>query len=804
MRRGTFLVLLAGLFGCEAFIAPPGAGPFDPGTGGNNGSGGFGGTGGFGGSGGAGAGQGGGPNTSCDPSAYSAVTAASVAADFAATVHPQMIRPVNGCIACHDTNSGRQFKVTLDGTESFYMARTAGFFQDQPGTVLDRLLATDPLSHMPRGGTWTSAEIEAAATIVCQVKALDLQGGTPADEMFPPNLLQAYGGDAGSYDNTFINYTQLKSKVISVFADDWVRAGTDRFAQNIGQFGGVDFVTRFTEARAATPEFMMGLDSLAPDLCGQAATARTGPFTGLNLTNPIVDIPASTTRVYEVENNTTTRTPSNPDGGPSNGNFIGNPAYAIGFYSTATVSATVNLPAPGTYNVVVRGRGNYTGWDGGSEAEVKVGNTVIGTLTWVDETQFVDKTLSTNVATAGDTTFSVRFSNDTYVAGVTDVNLDLDKFSVVGPIGAGTGTTRETAARAQIDTIYSRLFYRPATTTELTNTYALLKDLSSLGALDTAWAGVCEALVRHPDFLFTLPPSHELANAASKKQLLLVKLSQDLLGRPPTAAEFTQLNGSSISAMADTYLASADFQKYYFERMRLRLESEGTLVSDEPARLFTYLVISGRPFHELLDGDYGVDPYFQPTTRPAYHGKTGLLTMPGYIQHKPGLPHYNYAARVMTGFMGAIFEVPPEVFDMRGSATAASTVDTTSICFVCHQNLTPLAHQRLKWEDDGTHRDVDQAGLAIDDSDRNMVSTYAYKGVGIESFSAKAVKKEVFIRRTLNSQFRLLMGREMRHSEDERVIYKTLWDTSVTSNGNLKAILKNVVLSPGYLRGTAP
>jgi hypothetical protein len=316
---------------------------------------------------------------------------------------------------------------------------------------------------------------------------------------------------------------------------------------------------------------------------------------------------------------------------------------------------------------------------------------------------------------------------------------------------------------------------------------------------------VCEALVRHPDFLFTLPPSHEVAVGQERRRLLLVKLAQDLLGRPPTAVEFTQLEGgASIGTMADTYLASPAFRAYYFERMRIRLESEGTLVSDEPARLFTYITFNGRPFEELLIGEYGVDPFFTQTTRPAEHGKTGLLTMQGYIRNKPGLPHYNYAARVMTGFMGSVFEVPPEVFDQRGSATAASTVDTQSVCFICHQMLTPLAHQRLKWADDGAYRTVDDNGLSLDDSDRNMVATYPFKGAGLEAFSTKAVKKEAFIRRTLNAQYRLLMGREMRHTEDERVIYKTLWDTSVTQNGNLKSVLKEVVLSPGYLRGTTP
>ena len=65
--------------------------------------------------------------------------------------------------------------------------------------------------------------------------------------------------------------------------------------------------------------------------------------------------------------------------------------------------------------------------------------------------------------------------------------------------------------------------------------------------------------------------------------------------------------------------------------------------------------------------------------------------MKGYIEHKPGLPHYNYPARVLIDFMGYVFEVPPEVFAMRSGATASSTVDPKSICFTCHQLLTPLA-----------------------------------------------------------------------------------------------------------------
>jgi hypothetical protein len=237
--------------------------------------------------------------------------------------------------------------------------------------------------------------------------------------------------------------------------------------------------------------------------------------------------------------------------------------------------------------------------------------------------------------------------------------------------------------------------------------------------------------------------------------------------------------------------------------MRIRTESMGSALSDEPARLWTYLVMNQQPFGELLTGEYSVDTAWAKQPRPAYHGKTGLLTMKGFIQTKQGLPHYNYSARVITDFMGTLFEVPPEVFDQRGSATAASTVDPKSICYSCHQVLTPLAHQRLRWDDNGDYHTTDpMTGQEIDDSDRGMVATYPYKGKGIESFSTQAVKKEMFIRRTLNAHYNLLFGRDMRWDQDERTVYKELWDLNVSSKGNLKAILRAVASSPGYVRGT--
>ncbi|MGQ0504804.1 MAG: hypothetical protein ACT4TC_05750, partial [Myxococcaceae bacterium] len=315
-----------------------------------------------------------------------------------------------------------------------------------------------------------------------------------------------------------------------------------------------------------------------------------------------------------------------------------------------------------------------------------------------------------------------------------------------------------------------------------------------------AWSGLCEALVQHPDFLFTLPPSRPLFTGADKDRLMLVKLALDLVARPPTDAEANAFTSGARSwdAQMDLYLSSTEFRDLYFQRMRVRTESNGTASGDEPARLWTYLMLNQRPLRELLTAAYGVDGNFAQVARPAYHGTTGLLTMKGFIQGKPGLPHYNFAARVFTDYLGTLFEVPAAVVEMRATSTAASTVDPTSICFNCHQNLTPLAHQRLRWDDDGNYRATDASGLPIDDSDRGLVPTYGFKGQGLQAFSTVAIRKEPFIRRSLNAHVEMVLGRPLRHTDDERTLYKLLWDLYASSNGNPRAALKAILNSNTY------
>lgn len=189
----------------------------------------------------------------------------------------------------------------------------------------------------------------------------------------------------------------------------------------------------------------------------------------------------------------------------------------------------------------------------------------------------------------------------------------------------------------------------------------------------------------------------------------------------------------------------------------------------------------------------------QKIERPPEHGRTGVLTTSGFIQGKPGLPHYNYAAQVSMLFLGFVYEVPAEIVEQREGVTALGTTDPTSVCYRCHKILTPLAFQRLNWSDEGVYRTANDDGLPIDASDQNASEDYPFPGNGMEAFAIQAVKKERFIRTIINTHINFYFGRPMRFREDERILYKRLWDSVHASDFKLRSLIREIVNSPEYL-----
>ncbi|MDA7613824.1 hypothetical protein N8586_01690 [Verrucomicrobiales bacterium] len=325
--------------------------------------------------------------------------------------------------------------------------------------------------------------------------------------------------------------------------------------------------------------------------------------------------------------------------------------------------------------------------------------------------------------------------------------------------------------------------------------------LPQMNAKQSMWQALGRALMRHPDFLFTRPPAVATASDAHEKQrLLLVKLALDLVGRSPSNEELALLDsGEDLESMVDHYLASREFEKFYYHRIRLYLESQGTKLQDEPARLWSYIALNDRPFQEILTADYTVNVAFEKSDRPKHHGRTGVLTTPGFIDGKPGLPHYNYAAQVSMLFLGYVYEVPPEIVEQREGTTAEGTTDPQSTCYSCHKILTPLAHQRNYWTDMGKFRKKDDNGNVIDASDHDLVSEYPFKGSGMQAFATQAVKKERFIRTIIDTHFTFYFGRQMRYRQDERALYKAVWDAVHADDFKIRTLIRALVTSPEYL-----
>lgn len=725
---------------------------------------------------------------------------------FVNDIYPLMVRADGGCIACHDEASGRSMRLTTpsgdnvdSATSTFLRLRSGGFFGLGPGTATARIVD----ASMPLGGpAWSDDEQVLMERLTCDLKRVDSDNPVPIDEQFPAELTLPYSGDpVTDYDNAFLNYSQLRGRVDVVFDDQWVRDGIDQFSTNIALFGGVDFISTFVPARQATAEFLAGLDLLAEDICARAANDGTGPFVGVNLTAALIDEPSSSLASFEAE------APEQTIVGLPAGCAPGPGATRVNLCTNASISANYAAPLTGDYLVsaVVQPFPNTSGApivelriDGQPKATITVAGTNTTTISAV-----------VHIDNGGSADVAVAFINDSNVGG--DRNLAVDSFSVEGPI---PGTTNgavdgQRNTRAAVATMAGRILQRPFVDSlddDVDETGPLYDVLLSMDAFEVserrrAWAGVCEAVVQHPDFLFTRPPSFDTATSATERdRLLTMQAALVLLDRTPTNDELGRFDVGEIDrrGLIDLWLASPEHDDSYRNRVREILEFDGTPDGDEPARLWSYVERNNRPLKEVLTANYTVDDDGERVERPAEHGQTGVLTMRGYIIGKPGLPHYNYAARVMTGFMGRVFEVPQAALDARATATATSTVDPTSLCFSCHNVLTPLVHQRQKWDDEGNYRENFDDGRVIDDSDNNLVAGYPFAGVGLESFSLVAVKKEAFARRMANAHFLMVFGRLLRlegPNADEGAVYQQLFDAIAQGNGTFKDVERLILSS---------
>jgi hypothetical protein len=687
---------------------------------------------------------------------------------------------------------------------AFLRLRTDGYLGRDAGSALARILD----DSMPQGGpAWSAAEKALLDDFTCALARADA-AGPPLDEQFPPELELPYEGPAiTDYDNAFLTYNQLRGRVLTVFDDAWVREGVDRFAESISLFGGVDFLTSFVAARQATPEFLAGLDLMAEDVCDRAVELQAGPFAGVDLTSPVIDEPAAISTSYEAEASTVTIV------GLPTGCLPGPGSTRVVLCTNSSLNVDHVFPIVGTYRITARVQADPN-TAGPPILAIRVGGAALGQVE-VPGTTFLDMTIEGEVA-AGEQVVSVAFTNDSVLNG-DDRNLIVDRFLVEGPLPGTTAGAPggEASAKGRIATLMERILQRPVDAeraddaADLAGLHEVLVALEAFeGDRTRGFAGVCEALLHHPDFLFTRAGTFDVLDDEDplRERLLATQAALVLLDRSPTDDELGRLDVGELdrAGLIDTWLQDDAFIDRYTHRVRQILEYDGTPDGDEPSRLWAFIAREDRPLKEILTADYTVDDTLARVERPAFHGQTGVLTMKGYIVGKPGLPHYNYAARVLTGFMGVVFDVPQEALDARATASATSTVDPQSLCFTCHRLLTPLAHQRQRWADDGTYREVFDDGRVIDDSDNNLVANYPFRGRGLEAFSLVAVRKEAFARRLANAHFLMVTGRLLRHDLDERTVYRGLYDAFAGGEGTARGLLRAILLSTSVTQPPRP
>jgi hypothetical protein len=61
------------------------------------------------------------------------------------------------------------------------------------------------------------------------------------------------------------------------------------------------------------------------------------------------------------------------------------------------------------------------------------------------------------------------------------------------------------------------------------------------------------------------------------------------------------------------------------------------------------------------------------------------------------------------------------------------------------------------------------------------------------------VKKERFIRTIIDTHFTFYFGRQMRYRQDERALYKAVWDAVHADDFKIRTLIRALVTSPEYL-----
>jgi hypothetical protein len=276
------------------------------------------------------------------------------------------------------------------------------------------------------------------------------------------------------------------------------------------------------------------------------------------------------------------------------------------------------------------------------------------------------------------------------------------------------------------------------------------------------------------------------------------RLSLSLTGRPPSA---TLLASADPQAEIDTLLADDAFIDQFsrFVNSAMNTEPGMTPAADATYFLAQYVLRNNRPWHELFDGQYRVEPVPATATSPATAQVVADANGLGYFRSRPWM--VRYAGNEEDGYrLTAAYRIQQNVIGLDvGAVTNAPGVDISSTgrmatgCRSCHYDQYFALDKVAKVLSRKTGPDDNIVFVAPTEGPQSVLDG---KTIGNDAELVAALVESTDHKfRTCRLAFQFLYGRPEASCEAE------LFDKCIdayTTTGDMRAVLRTIATDPGY------
>ena len=276
------------------------------------------------------------------------------------------------------------------------------------------------------------------------------------------------------------------------------------------------------------------------------------------------------------------------------------------------------------------------------------------------------------------------------------------------------------------------------------------------------------------------------------------RVALSLTGRPPSAE---LLVAADPQAHVDALLADPAFVEQFARFVNSQLNSEPGLTPADDATYFLakHVLQNGRPWHELFDGKYRIDPVpaaaGSPATAQVVDDPSGL----GYFRSRPWM--VRYAGNEEQGYrLSAAFRIQQNIIGLDvGAVTSTPGVDISAVgrmapaCSSCHYDpffaldkVAKILSKRSGPDDNLTFVPPTEGPQVLLDG-KQITSDADLVAALVDSTDHKF--------RTCRLGFLYLYGRPEANCES------ALFDACIdayTTTGDVRAALRSIVTAPGY------